>query len=103
ATLQGVGQPTLVPQLPECAVYESNMMRLRVDRSVVLPTLVFQCLRSRRVRQLVESGANISNQASINQTTLNALPICVPPNAEQAVIVSRIESVDGRRCAAMRE
>ena len=75
ATLRGVGQPTLVPPVAEPAVYESNMMRLRVDESVVVAPLVFHCLRSQAVRRLVESGANISNQASINQSTLNRLPI----------------------------
>ena len=102
ATLRGVGQPTLVPALPEPAVYESNMMRLRVDRSVVLSLLVFHCLRSRAVRRLVESGANISNQASINQKTLNGLPIYVPPQTEQRLIVARIDTLDGRRRAEAR-
>lgn len=79
ATLEGVGQPALVPPLPEPAVYESNMMRLRVDHGVVLSPLLFQCLRSRAVRRLVQATANLSNQASINQKALNALPIALPP------------------------
>ena len=67
ATLAGVGQPALVPTLSEPAVYESNMMRLRVKRDQVLPRLLFELLRNHRVRKRVIESAQLSNQASINQ------------------------------------
>jgi hypothetical protein len=96
ATLDGVGQPTLVPSLPEPAVYESNMMRLRVDPTRIEPRLLFEWLRSHRARRLIVAGANASNQSSINQQVLNPLPILVPPSLEQERLLSIIESDDER-------
>lgn len=96
ATLDGVGQPTLVPALPEPAVYESNMMRLRIDQGSILPRLLFEWLRGHRARRLIVAGANASNQSSINQQVLNPLPILAPPQDEQALILEVIEAEDGR-------
>ncbi len=83
ATLAGVGQPALVPEFREPAVYESNMMRLRTRRAVVAPSLLFHWLRTARIRALLLSGVNLSNQASVNQQALNGLPVIVPPVREQ--------------------
>ena len=90
ATLAGVGQPALVPTLSEPAVYESNMMRLRVNRDQVLPRLLFELLRDHRVRKRVIATANLSNQASINQFGLNPIPVSLPPGAEQENIVNQM-------------
>jgi type I restriction enzyme S subunit len=90
ATLAGVGMPALVPPLPEPAVYESNMMRLQVDRRVILPCLLFEALRGCRVRARIIAAAHLSNQASINQVGLNPIPMCLPPVEEQCAIVNQI-------------
>lgn len=102
ATLEGVGQPTLVPALPEPAVYESNMMRLRVDTSTIKPRLLFEWLRAHRARRLIVAGANASNQSSINQQVLNPLPVLVPQSHEQERMLSLIEG-DDERAACERE
>lgn len=99
ATVEGVGQPTLVPPLPEPAVYESNMMRLRVDQSAIRPRLLFEWLRSRRARQRIEGGVNASNQASVNQGVLNPLPVLWQPPEEQDRLVRVIEEHDERYAA----
>ena len=90
ATLAGVGQPALVPTLSEPAVYESNMMRLKVDRKQVSPRLLFELLRQYRVRARVVAAAHLSNQASINQFGLNPIPVCLPLEGEQEIIVDRV-------------
>jgi type I restriction enzyme S subunit len=95
ATLAGVGLPALVPPLNEPAVYESNMMRLRVDSRVIAPRMLFESLRSASVRAKVRAAAQLSNQASINQPGLNPILIGVPQPDEQAAIVSRIVVHDG--------
>jgi type I restriction enzyme, S subunit len=94
ATLAGLGLPALVPALAEPAVYESNMMRLRVDTAVITPCLLFEMLRTHRVRARIVMAAHLSNQASINQPGLNPIPICVPPSEEQRAIVTRIAAAD---------
>lgn len=97
ATTEGVGQPALVPELPEPAVYESNMMRLRPDRSMIRPEVLFSWLRTRQLRAILEARVNASNQASINQRELNSLPVVRPQMAEQGRIVGSIAACDIRR------
>lgn len=90
ATVDGVGLPTLVPQMHEQAVFESNMMRLRVDDTKVEPLILFEWLRSSKVRKQIVSNANASNQVSINQTALNALPVPFIGVCEQKKMVNTI-------------
>ena len=92
ATVDGVGLPILVTDLPEAAVYESNMLRLRVDSAKYNPTLLFHWLRSSAIRKRVTASVNASNQTSINQTVLNALPALVIPRDEQGNIVAAISA-----------
>jgi type I restriction enzyme, S subunit len=94
ATMAGVGLPALVPPLDESAVYESNMMRLRVDSRSIAPRLLFELLRGASARARVRAATHLSNQASINQSGLNPIPIGVPRREEQDAIVSRLEAHD---------
>jgi type I restriction enzyme, S subunit len=96
ATVDGVGLPTLVPQIYEKAVFESNMMRLRIDDSKIAPLILFEWLRGSKVRKLIVSGANASNQVSVNQKTLNILPVPLIGGDEQSRIVDSI-SIHNRR------
>ena len=48
ATVEGVGQPALVPPLEEPAVFESNMMRFRVNAKLMRPRLLFEWLKTDR-------------------------------------------------------
>ena len=96
ATLAGVGQPALVPHLGEEAVYESNMMRLRVDPAKVQAQLLVELLRISGVRRQVASVANLSNQASINQTGLHGLLFALPQLSEQRRMLAILDSATGR-------
>ncbi|MGE0673122.1 MAG: restriction endonuclease subunit S [Methylibium sp.] len=97
ATVEGVGRPALVPDLGEPAVFESNMMRLRVAASVIRPRLLFEWLRSDASRRHIEGRANASNQVSVNQSVLYPLPVPIPPMDEQDRMVERIEAADRAR------
>ena len=92
ATVDGVGLPVLVTDLPEAAVYESNMLRLRVDSAKYSPAILFHWLRSSAIRKRVAASVNASNQTSINQTVLNALPVLVIPGDEQDNIVAAVSA-----------
>ena len=97
ATVEGVGLPTLVPQLIEPAVFESNMMRLRIDANIVIARLLFEWLQAPIVRNRITGGANASNQCSVNQGILNPLPVVVPIMAEQRQITARVVQADMQR------
>ena len=94
ATVDGVGLPTLVPDVPEPSVYESNMMRLRVAPDVLVPRLLFEWLRSPKARNYILTNANASNQVSVNQVVLNKLPVSLMNEDEQRKIVIVIEKND---------
>lgn len=92
ATLEGVGQPALVPRLEEPAVFESNMMRLRTSSEVIDAEILFHWLLTARIRRQLVARVNLSNQASVNQQAINPLPIGVPRSPEQARILDVIHA-----------
>jgi type I restriction enzyme S subunit len=94
---EGVGKAVLVSGLQEPAVYESNMMRFRVDTKKVIPWYVVYYLASESSRKELLSKANISNQASINQETVKSLKIPLLPLAEQKRIVEILGKCDRLR------
>lgn len=91
ATSEGVGQPAFVSELPEPAVYESNMMRLRIIKNMIDPLLLFHWMRSHTVRRYIITMANASNQTSVNQQSLNFLPVPFLPKDEQLKIIAVIK------------
>ena len=96
ATVEGVGRPVLVPPLPEAAVYESNMMKMRVNPDLIKPRLLFELLRYDRARKLLVRGINASNQCSVNQSVLNPLPVPRPLPDEQEQLIQMIRADDAR-------
>ena len=96
ATVAGVGQPVLVPRVPEPAVYESNMMRLAVDTKQIRSALLFHWLRHPHARRHVVANANSSNQTSINQVGLGSVPLALPGLDEQAAMLGAVASTDSR-------
>jgi type I restriction enzyme S subunit len=95
AVVEGVGRSVLVSDLPEPAVYESNMMRLRVGGRV-LPKWLFLAMKQPLARRHIEANANASNQTSINQVGLNSLLCPVPPVEEQGEALVRIGVLEKR-------
>ncbi|WP_457328684.1 hypothetical protein [Rhizobacter sp. P5_C2] len=96
ATLDGVGQPVVVPELPEEAVYESNMMRLRAKGGVITSTLLFNLLKQPATRAALRSRAFLSNQASINRRGICSIELPLPPWEEQLAIEARIKTMTDR-------
>lgn len=96
ATLEGVGQPVIVPALQERAVYESNMMRMRVKAGVVTSTMLYNLLKIPASRAAVRSRASLSNQASINRQSICSVELALPPWGEQLYIDIRGETLAAR-------
>lgn len=96
ATVEGVGRPVLVTDLTEEAVYESNMLRLRIDKDQMLPEFAFYWLSSSLIRKQIESAVNASNQASVNQKVLRDLPFVTLPLGEQREIVKIVSKQEGQ-------
>jgi type I restriction enzyme, S subunit len=101
---EGVGKAVVVDELEEPAVYESNMIRVRLKGHQVDSRFIAYYLSSNQSRQELLSKANISNQASINQQAIKSLSVPLPPIAEQrriAAILDRADAVRRKRQAAI--
>ena len=94
---QGVGKAVLVIDVKEPTVYESNMMRFRVNPSKVQPWFLIYYLASEVSRRELLSKANISNQASINQETLKSLKLPLPPLPLQEKFAQIVQKFDRLR------
>ena len=94
---EGVGKAVLVHEVREPTVYESNMMRFRVDEEKVNPWYIVYYLASKESRRELLSKANISNQASINQENLKSLKIVLPSLEKQIWVVSIAQKCDQLR------
>lgn len=86
-----LGKSVMVGDVPDGAVYESNMMRFRVDGDVALPLFVEQFLQTGYARkQVLEAAKDAVNQSSINQRDVKGLRVHVPPLKEQREYVRRV-------------
>jgi len=96
ATIEGIGRFIIVPELIEPAGYESNMMRLRLDRSKAIPEFVAAQMALGDARRGIEQRATLGAQASINNEGVRRLRLRLPSLPEQAEIVSILDLVGAR-------
>lgn len=83
-----LGKSAIIPELPEPIVFESNMMRLSVNRARALPEFVIAQLQQPAARNhFLANAKHAINQSSINQQDVKSLPMIVPPIAAQAKFV----------------
>ncbi len=93
-SLKFLGKAALVRKLKEACVYESNMMRLRLDTTRALPDYAILYLQSPPgVAELRKNAKHAVNQSSINQEDVKAATFNLPPLAEQQEIVRRVEAL----------
>lgn len=79
-SIEYLGKCALIPTLAEPTVFESNMMRVRVDSSVVHPRFLVQVLQTPHLKSQIGSRAKRAvNQASINRQDVGSFRIPLPP------------------------
>lgn len=103
ATQEGCGRPAMVTDLPEPAIYESNMMRIRVNEQQSTSGFLFHWLLHPVARRCLMSKSSSSNQTSINQETLGGLACPQPTLREQESILSVLAACDEHVTRARRE
>jgi type I restriction enzyme S subunit len=75
-----LGKSTVVPRLPEVAVFESNMMRFRLRESSIDSYYALHALQTPYLKAQVQKQAkDASNQSSINQDDVLGLRLLLPP------------------------
>lgn len=103
---EGVGKAVLVDQLAKPAVFESNMMRIRLKRQECTSSFLVIHLGLPSTRKQLLSIARVLNQASINQSAINNLEIILPPISEQqkfAVLVQKVEKIKQKQQESKKE
>ncbi|WP_038874858.1 restriction endonuclease subunit S [Vibrio jasicida] len=91
-SIEYLGKCALVRELPERAVFESNIMRMSIDTEKALPAFVTIFLRSIVGLQELRKNAKLAvNQASINQTDVKNCSLRLPKIEEQKEIVRLVD------------
>lgn len=102
-----LGKSTLVPKLSEPIVFESNMMRFRVNESMIVPAYALKFLQTGFLNaQIQKQAKDASNQSSINQDDVEGFAILLPPLPLQqkfAALVERHEHLRATQREALRQ
>lgn len=89
-SMSHLGKCALVRVLNETTVFESNMMRLRVDTTRVNPEFLVMYLSSQTGRnELTKNAKQAVNQASINQTDVRNAHIPLPDLSTQNKLLQK--------------
>lgn len=110
-SMSHLGKCALVRVLNETTVFESNMMRLRVDTTRVNPEFLVMYLSSQKGRtELTQHAKQAVNQASINQTDVRNTRIPLPDLPTQHYLVQVLraklavcERIDGTVDATLQQ
>lgn len=93
-SLSHLGKTALVGELAGPMVFESNMMRFRVDERRALPRYIFRLLNSPLCKkQIVGNAKRAVAQSSINQGNLKATFLPLPPVEVQDEILDILETI----------
>ena len=95
-SLTHIGKSILWKHSNEIAVvYESNMMRIQPNESILYPDYLIKILQSENARNFFKKVAKQAvAQCSINQQDVKSLPIPLPPLPEQKKIAEILSTWD---------
>ncbi|HCM0679577.1 hypothetical protein HJ015_02995 [Vibrio parahaemolyticus] len=92
-SIEYLGKCGHVDCLPEDAVFESNIMRVELDKSLANPLFIKHFLSSPiGLMRLRANAKHAVNQASINQTDVKSVEIQLPSIEEQKLIAELVEA-----------
>ena len=99
-----MGKTMLVSHIPEVTVFESNMMRLHSDETLMIPAFLCAQMTSEFSKSYFEANAKRAiGQASINQKDVKGLPVLVPTIGNQKTYLSFAAQVDKSRFVDLRD
>ena len=102
-SLSHIGKSVLIPEFDEPTLFESNMMKIRLNEHIY-PRYAAMILLSENTRQYFKARAKKAvQQASINQKDVIQLPFSLPTLAEQKAIATTLDSVDSAMEVAQEE
>lgn len=89
---EGVGKAVIVEGVPQNTVFESNMIRVRVNQSQISPEFLVEYLAHPLARKQILSHAKITAQTSISQEAITSLLVLLPSVSEQHKIVDLLST-----------
>jgi type I restriction enzyme S subunit len=90
-----LGKSALIPRLEEPVVFESNMMRMRVNSAILAPPVLGVMLQLDSVRQaLIKNAKHAINQSSINQGDVTGIRVLAPPLALQSAFAEQVQRIE---------
>ncbi|MGY3864625.1 restriction endonuclease subunit S [Aeromonas bivalvium] len=93
-SIEYLGKSAIVRELPESAVFESNIMKFRVNPDEAIPEYIVKFLCSTTGLSELRKNAKLAvNQASINQQDVKNCQVYLPVPQEQTEIVRRVEQL----------
>ena len=95
-SMSHIGKTVLVPAIGEATLFESNMMKLKLNDDVHPKFGELVLLSDLARRHFVARAKKAVQQASINQQDVAALPFPLPSMQEQQLIVDTVQSADRR-------
>ncbi len=95
-SLDIVGKACLVEAVTEPTVFESNMMKFRVDKTKVNSRYLVHFLTSPQCREQIRSKAHVIQQASINQKDVKSFELPLPLLDEQRAIADHLDAIEDR-------
>lgn len=95
-----VGKTALIGPLHEPVVFESNMMRIRLETKRIRERFFAEFMQTQDVRrQLAPKIKDAINQSSINQQDVKMIEVPMPPIKVQDAFVRAITDLDSQRTA----
>lgn len=91
--LEGAGKCTMVKELREPVIFESSILRVTLDKGIVLPHFVFEWLRSPKGVQQITRIRSFTTVAGIAGSDLKKISVPVLPLSEQEVIARELASM----------
>lgn len=93
-SLEHVGKTALIDNSLLPLVHGMNLLRIRVDKNLILPKYFQLYTRGYDYKKFVVDRVNRAvNQVSLNQKNLSDVPMPIPPLKEQQRIVDKVESL----------
>jgi type I restriction enzyme S subunit len=92
-SMSHLGKCGLVKKLEDDTVFESNIMKVKINSDLALPGYINHYLASKvGISELVKNAKQAVNQASINQQDVSNVKIPLCSKTEQSIIIQEIET-----------
>ncbi|MDN3551268.1 restriction endonuclease subunit S [Mucilaginibacter aquaedulcis] len=93
-----LGKCALIPKLQEPTLFESNMMRLEIDKSIVNPVFLTRILIQPFMKaQILGRAKDSINQSSINQQDVKSFWAPVPPIQLQNDFAQTFQNIEQQK------